>query len=120
MTTTAKNRKFGGCSPSLLTFFRLGGLGSFGGLFSDMVNHANTARLPLQPDAGNVSRLVRQQGRRAKCKQGDKPANAAMEPLRATFKTECFGDYIPGTRQEARLMIFDYIEGFYNSHRLHS
>jgi transposase InsO family protein len=46
--------------------------------------------------------------------------NAAMESLWATLKTECFGAYIPDTRQETRLMIFDYIEGFYNTHRLHS
>jgi transposase InsO family protein len=35
-------------------------------------------------------------------------------------KTECFGSKIPETRQQARLMIFDYIEGFYNRTRLHS
>ena len=46
--------------------------------------------------------------------------NAKMESFWATLKTECFGSKIPETRQKARLMIFDYIEGFYNRTRLHS
>ncbi|MDR1145196.1 MAG: integrase core domain-containing protein [Verrucomicrobiales bacterium] len=46
--------------------------------------------------------------------------NAFMESFWATRKAECFGSYVPATRGEARLMIFDYIEGFYNNHRLHS
>ena len=46
--------------------------------------------------------------------------NATMESFWATLKTECFGSKIPETRQQARLMIFDYIEGFYNRTRLHS
>ena len=46
--------------------------------------------------------------------------NAMMESFWATLKTECFGSKIPETREQARLMIFDYIEGFYNRTRLHS
>lgn len=46
--------------------------------------------------------------------------NAMMESFWATLKRECFGSYLPQTREEARLMIFDYIEGFYNRHRRHS
>jgi putative transposase len=46
--------------------------------------------------------------------------NAAMESFWATLKRECFGDYVPQTREEARLMIFDYIEVFYNRQRRHS
>ena len=46
--------------------------------------------------------------------------NAAMESFWATLKRECFGDYVPRTREEARLMIFDYIEVFYNRQRRHS
>jgi len=46
--------------------------------------------------------------------------NAAMESFWATLKTECFGSIIPETRKQANLMIFDYIEGFYNRIRLHS
>ena len=46
--------------------------------------------------------------------------NAAMESFWATLKRECFGDYAPQTRVEARLMIFDYIEVFYNRQRRHN
>jgi transposase InsO family protein len=46
--------------------------------------------------------------------------NAVMESFWATLKRECFGDYVPQTRREARLMIFDYIEVFYNRQRRHS
>ena len=38
----------------------------------------------------------------------------------ATLKTECFTGLIPPTRAAARLMIFIYIETFYNRHRRHS
>jgi len=53
--------------------------------------------------------------RRANCYD-----NAAMESFWATLKTECFGSLIPLSRQQATLMIFDYIEAFYNRSRLHS
>ncbi len=46
--------------------------------------------------------------------------NAAMESFWATLKTECFGLRIPETKEQAKIMIFDYIEGFYNRWRLHS
>lgn len=46
--------------------------------------------------------------------------NAAMESFWATLKTECFGSTLPETREQAKLMVFDYIEGFYNRTRLHS
>jgi transposase InsO family protein len=46
--------------------------------------------------------------------------NAMMESFFATLKTECFGRQLPPTRAAARLMLFDYIEGFYNIHRRHS
>jgi putative transposase len=46
--------------------------------------------------------------------------NAAMESFWATLKTECFGRKIPATREQARMMVFDYIETFYNPVRLHS
>jgi len=45
--------------------------------------------------------------------------NALAESFMATFKTECF-DQTPGTRAEAKLKIFDYLETFYNPKRLHS
>lgn len=46
--------------------------------------------------------------------------NAAMESFWATLKTECFGGHLPATRQEAHRMVFDYIESFYNTRRIHS
>lgn len=46
--------------------------------------------------------------------------NALAESFVATLKTECFDHQPPATRQEASLMIFDYIESFYNRRRRHS
>lgn len=46
--------------------------------------------------------------------------NAAIESFWATLKTECFGATVPATRAQARSMLFDYIETFYNPVRLHS
>jgi putative transposase len=46
--------------------------------------------------------------------------NAAMESFWATLKAECFGRTVPATRAQARMMVFDYIETFYNPARLHS
>jgi len=46
--------------------------------------------------------------------------NAMMESFWATLKTECFDNQIPQTKAQATLMIFDYIETFYNRQRLHS
>ena len=46
--------------------------------------------------------------------------NAMMESFWATLKTECFGSYVPKTKKEAVAMIFDYIEAFYNTTRMHS
>jgi transposase InsO family protein len=53
--------------------------------------------------------------RRANCYD-----NATMESFWATLKAECFGTTIPATRAQARSMVFDYIETFYNPVRLHS
>lgn len=46
--------------------------------------------------------------------------NALAESFMASLKTECFGAITPVTRAQARLMVFDYIEAFYNPKRLHS
>ena len=46
--------------------------------------------------------------------------NAAIESFFATLKTECFQNRIPKNRAQARAMLFDYIETFYNPKRLHS
>jgi putative transposase len=46
--------------------------------------------------------------------------NALAESFVATLKAEAFAGLIPPTRQAARLLVFDYIETFYNPHRRHS
>lgn len=46
--------------------------------------------------------------------------NAFAESFWATLKTECFHNQLPATRAQARSMIFDYIETFYNPVRRHS
>ncbi len=46
--------------------------------------------------------------------------NALAESFVATLKTECLRGEVPPTRAAARLLIFDYIETFYNPHRRHS
>lgn len=58
------------------------------------------------------------------CGSMSRPANpydnAMMESFFATLKTECFKNQIPKSRREAKLILFDYIETFYNRYRLHS
>lgn len=44
------------------------------------------------------------------------PAEAVM----STIKTECVRFKKYKTREDAKLALFDYIEGFYNTKRLHS
>ena len=51
---------------------------------------------------------------------GDCFDNAVNESFWHTIKTECFHDNTPSTREEATTAIFDYIETFYNTQRLHS
>jgi transposase InsO family protein len=46
--------------------------------------------------------------------------NAVVESFFHTLKNDQFGDQIYSTRLEARQAVIDYIEMFYNSHRLHS
>lgn len=47
--------------------------------------------------------------------------NAAMESFWSTLKTECFpASGVFETKQAARQTIFEYIEGYYHSQRLHS
>lgn len=45
--------------------------------------------------------------------------NATMESFWATLKAEAFRA-IPATRQEARFLIHDFIDAFYNTRRIHS
>jgi len=53
-------------------------------------------------------------------KKGDCFDNAVAESFFATLKTELVYPYFFRFRSEARLKIFEYIEIFYNRHRLHS
>jgi putative transposase len=53
-------------------------------------------------------------------RKGNPYDNATMESFFATLKTECFQNQIPKSRREAKLILFDYIETFYNRYRLHS
>ena len=46
--------------------------------------------------------------------------NALAESFVATLKAECFAHIVPPTKAAAKLMIFDYIESFYNRRRRHS
>jgi putative transposase len=51
---------------------------------------------------------------------GDAYDNALAESFFASLKTELLLRHTFATRKAARVALFDYIEGFYNSHRLHS
>jgi len=65
--------------------------------------------------------LLRQSGATASMSAaGNCYDNAAMESFWATLKAKCFAHFVPETNHQATLMIFDYIEGFYNRTRTHS
>ena len=51
---------------------------------------------------------------------GDAYDNAAAESFMATIKTELVQRERFKRRDDARLAVFSYIEGFYNPHRRHS
>lgn len=57
---------------------------------------------------------------RSMSRTGNPYDNALAESFVATLKTECLAGEIPPSRAVAKLMIFDYIETFYNPHRRHS
>ena len=52
--------------------------------------------------------------------RGDAYDNAAAESFMATIKTELIHRHRFKTKDEARLAVFRYIEGFYNPLRRHS
>jgi transposase InsO family protein len=52
--------------------------------------------------------------------KGDCWDNAAMESFWGTLKTELVNHEHYQTREQARASIFEYVEVFYNRHRLHS
>lgn len=64
--------------------------------------------------------LAQNKAQQSMSRRGNCYDNAMMESFWATLKTECFGDFIPATRAEAKSMIFRYIEVFYNRQRKHS
>lgn len=51
---------------------------------------------------------------------GDAYDNAMAESFFATLECELLSRQRFPTRNAARMALFDYIEGFYNSHRRHS
>lgn len=66
-------------------------------------------------------RRLNQQGIQASMSRvGNCWDNAVVESFFATLKTELIHHQDYPTREQARLAIFEYIEGFYNTHRCHS
>ena len=52
--------------------------------------------------------------------RGDAYDNAEAESVMSTIKNELVNRHRFKTRNEARLSVFSFIEGFYNPHRRHS
>lgn len=75
------------------------------------VQYASTAFQNLLRSCGAAASMSR---------KGNPYDNAMMESFFATLKTECFQNQIPKSRRQAKLILFDYIETFYNRSRLHS
>ena len=75
------------------------------------VQFASTEYRQLLHDHG----LLPSMSRRANCYD-----NAAMESFWSTLKMECLYRHRFGTAKDARQAIFRFVEGFYNSRRLHS
>ena len=63
-------------------------------------------------DAGNVCQSM--------ARKGNCWDNAVVESFFKTLKTEICADRVFACRAQARLAVFDYIECWYNWHRLHS
>lgn len=59
-------------------------------------------------------------GRRSMSRKGDCFDNAVAESVFRTIKEEGIGEDTPETVSEARLRLVTFIEGFYNTKRLHS
>ena len=66
-------------------------------------------------------RLLRDHGMRSSMsRKGDCWDNAVIESFNATIKTELIHRTKWQTREQARAAIYEYIEAWYNSRRLHS
>tara|TARA_B110000014_G_C20054538_1_gene548761 strand:+ start:402 stop:1250 length:849 start_codon:yes stop_codon:yes gene_type:complete len=57
---------------------------------------------------------------RSMSRKGDCWDNAVAESFFSTLKTECIYQYKFKTREQAALIVFEYIETCYNTHRKHS
>jgi putative transposase len=57
---------------------------------------------------------------RSMSRKGDCYDNALMESFFGTLKSECVDRQSFGSRAQARQVIFEYLEVFYNRQRLHS
>ena len=64
--------------------------------------------------------VERMGGRRSMSRRADCYDNAVAESVFQTIKEEGMGEDVPETTEEAKWHVFSYIEGFYNSKRLHS
>lgn len=85
---------------------------------SGLLHHSDRG---AQYASGAMRVLLAQSGAAASMsRKGNCYDNAMMESFWATLKAECFHGERPATRQAAQLLIFDYVEGFYNRTRLHS
>lgn len=69
---------------------------------------------------GYLARLAELEVVTSMSRVGDCYDNAAMESFFSTLKSECVERCTFPDRQEARLVIFEYIECFYNRERRHS
>ena len=85
---------------------------------SGLIYHSDQGRQYASRECRKL--LARQGSRQSMSRKGNCYDNAMIESFWATLKTECFGDYIPASRVEAKTMLFDYIEVFYNRQRSHS
>ena len=75
----------------------------------------------VQYAAAEFARLTAAHGvTRSMSRTGNPYDNALAESFVATLKAEALAGPIPPTREAARLLVFDYIETFYNPHRRHS
>ncbi len=85
---------------------------------SGLIDHSDRGS---QYASRDCQRLLADQGaQQSMSRRGNCYDNAMMESFWATLKTECFGDYVPATKSQAKSMVFDYIEVFYNRQRAHS
>jgi transposase InsO family protein len=72
-------------------------------------------------DAQYLEALADSGFRRSMSRPGNCYDNAAMESFWSTLKTETgLAETIPSSRRQAELIVFDYIETFYNPTRRHS